>query len=128
VAASTVVGIGSPKFTAGIVSKFIISVAVSTGAGSLLNLGYYSATVPAAVEEIDVTAEGAADSVCTLADLEYSVNTVNSATLSLGADNSCNKASTVSIAATGATLGLAFGGSDTVDKLFIGGVQQPAGE
>jgi autotransporter-associated beta strand protein len=41
--------------------------------------------------------------------------------------NTGNNASTVTIAATGATLDLTFTGTDIVDKLFIGGVQQPAG-
>jgi fibronectin-binding autotransporter adhesin len=41
--------------------------------------------------------------------------------------NTGNDASTVSIAATGATLDLTFSGTDIVNKLFIGGVQQPAG-
>jgi autotransporter-associated beta strand protein len=42
--------------------------------------------------------------------------------------NTGNDASTVTISATpGATLDLAFTGTDTVDKLFIGATQQPAG-
>ncbi len=53
--------------------------------------------------------------------------TVNAGTLSLGAVNPGNETSTVAIAATGATLNLTFAGADTVDKLFIGGVQQAAG-
>ena len=59
----------------------------------------------------------------------YSGNTtVTGGILSLGEVNSNNESSTVSIAATeGAKLDLAFGGIDTVDKLFINGVQQPTG-
>jgi autotransporter-associated beta strand protein len=65
----------------------------------------------------------------------YSGNTtVNAGILSLtraasAADaNTGNDASTVSIAATaGATLDLAYTGTDEVDKLFIGGVQKAAG-
>ena len=60
--------------------------------------------------------------------------TVNEGILSLtNADsaldaNTGNDASTVSIAATaGATLDLAYTGTDEVDKLFIGGVQKAAG-
>ncbi len=52
--------------------------------------------------------------------------TVSGGTLSLGQVNTANDASTVSIA-SGAVLDLAFAGTDTVDKLFINGVQQPAG-
>jgi autotransporter-associated beta strand protein len=140
VAAAAVVGLGSPRTTlSSKFSKFIISGAVSTGAGSVLRFGYDTATVSTKIQEIavtgtvtgggSVTAQGAPGSVYTLADPEYSGDTtVNSGTLSLGADNSSNNASTVSIAATGATLDLAFGGTDTVDKLYIGGVQQPAGD
>lgn len=63
----------------------------------------------------------------TLAAPEYSGNTtVTSGRLSLGAPNAVNQASTVSIA-SGAVLELNFAGSDTVDKLFLAGVQQPAG-
>ena len=53
--------------------------------------------------------------------------TVNAGVLSLGDTNGANDASSVVIAASGATLELAFAGSDTVDTLFIGGVQQAAG-
>ena len=53
--------------------------------------------------------------------------TVNEGTLSLGIVNANNESSTVTIATTGATLNLGFSGTDTVDKLFIGGVQQAAG-
>jgi fibronectin-binding autotransporter adhesin len=52
--------------------------------------------------------------------------TVSGGTLSLGQVNTANDASTVSIA-SGAVLNLAFAGTDTVNKLFINGVQQPAG-
>ncbi len=52
--------------------------------------------------------------------------TVTAGTLSLGTSNSSNESSTVTIAA-GALLELNFSGSDTVDKLFIGTTQKPAG-
>lgn len=59
----------------------------------------------------------------------YSGNTtVSSGTLILAAANPGNESSTVTIAATGATLALNFSGTDTVDKLFIGTTQMPAGE
>ncbi len=53
--------------------------------------------------------------------------TVAVGALQLNSANTNNQASTVTIAATGATLLLNFGGSDTVDKLFIGNTQQPLG-
>lgn len=54
--------------------------------------------------------------------------TVTEGTLTLTQVNPNNESATVSIAATGATLNLTSGAPDTVDKLFIGGVQQDAGE
>lgn len=53
--------------------------------------------------------------------------TVSAGTLSLGNANAGNEASTVTIASSGATLNLAYGGTDTVDKLFIGSTQMAAG-
>ena len=54
--------------------------------------------------------------------------TVNGGTLSIGQVNPNNESSTVSIAAiAGAKLDLAFSGTDTVDKLYINGFQQPVG-
>ena len=60
----------------------------------------------------------------------YSGNTtITGGTLSLGQVNSNNESSTVSITASaGAKLDLASGGIDTVDKLYINGVQQPIGD
>jgi fibronectin-binding autotransporter adhesin len=52
--------------------------------------------------------------------------TINAGTLQLDAPNGSNQGSTVSIA-TAASLELNFTGTDTVDKLFINGVQQAAG-
>jgi autotransporter-associated beta strand protein len=60
--------------------------------------------------------------------LNYSGNTtVLQGTLSLGSANAGNDGSTVTIAGTGAALELNFAGSDTVDQLFIGTIQQQAG-
>jgi len=59
--------------------------------------------------------------------------TVNAGTLSLASApdpanaNPGNDASTVTIAKTGATLDLAYTGTDVVDKLIIGTTQMPAG-
>jgi fibronectin-binding autotransporter adhesin len=54
--------------------------------------------------------------------------TVLAGTLILAAANPGNESSTVTIAESGATLALNFAGTDTVDKLFIGATQMPAGE
>ena len=63
----------------------------------------------------------------TLSAPAYSGDTLVAAgKLALGAPNTANETSTVSIA-TVAVLELAFAGTDTVDKLFLDGVQQPAG-
>ena len=60
--------------------------------------------------------------------IAYAGNTtVSEGTLRQSSANTANDASTVSIAATGATLDLTYAGTDTVNKLFIGGVEQPAG-
>lgn len=53
--------------------------------------------------------------------------TVSAGTLSVANANAGNEASTVTIASSGATLNLAHGGTDTVDKLFIGATQMDAG-
>jgi autotransporter-associated beta strand protein len=153
---SSVLGLASPKAVAlsGTVANTINSTSpnissleltgnVTTGSGSVLKLGLTpSIVVPIVQSSVAQTVtlsgsitgsgavetQGAAASVYTLTDPEYSGNTtVNGGILSLGADNSSNNPSTVNIASSGATLDLTFSGSDTVDKLFIGGVQQPAG-
>ena len=53
--------------------------------------------------------------------------TVNAGTLKLSIANASNQTSTVTVAATGATLELDFAGTDTVNKLFIGGTPMAAG-
>lgn len=120
-----------------------LSGTVTTGAGSILKLGLLpSVVLPIAQTDIPQTVtlsaaltgsgavetQGEATSLYTLADPEYSGDTtVNGGILSLGAINSANDSSSVSIAATGATLDLNFSGSDDVGTLFIGGVQKAAG-
>jgi autotransporter-associated beta strand protein len=120
-----------------------LSGTVTTGAGSILKLGLLpSVVLPIAQTDIPQTVtlsaaltgsgavetQGEATSLYTLADPEYSGDTtVNGGILSLGATNSANDSSSVSIAATGATLDLNFSGSDDVGTLFIGGVQKAAG-
>ncbi len=53
--------------------------------------------------------------------------TVTGGTLRLATVNPSNDSSTVTLASTGALLHLDFSGTDTVGRLFIGTVQQPAG-
>ncbi len=153
---SSVVGIASPKAVAlsstvantinsisSNISSLEISGQVSTGAGSIIKLGLAPSVVLPIVQSNApqtvtlsgaitgtgaVETQGEATSLYTLANPEYSGNTtVNGGILSLGADNSSNNASSISIAATGATLDLNYTGTDTVNTLFIGGVQKSAG-
>lgn len=157
VSAGAVVGIACPKQVTSSsvtpntinaispnISSLELSGPVTTLADSTLKFGLIqpSSTLPVIQTDVPQTVivsgtlsgaaavetEGEATSLYTLADPQYAGNTtVNSGILSLGADNSANNASTVSIAATGAILNLDFEGTDTVDKLIIGGIQQPAG-
>ncbi|MEY3895739.1 MAG: hypothetical protein RLZZ214_1259, partial [Verrucomicrobiota bacterium] len=144
-----VCGISTARNSSGAISPLLElnGSTISTGANSILSLGLRPASLPANIsagaQTINVgsaisgpgsvTAQGETGSVYTLTSPGYSGNTtVNSATLKLNAPNPNNPSSTVTIAATGATLELNFdeaGGAvtDTVDKLFIGGVQQNAG-
>jgi autotransporter-associated beta strand protein len=59
----------------------------------------------------------------------YACNlTVNAGTVRISDNtNTANDTSTVTIAATGATLDLTYAGTDAVDKLFIGATEMPAG-
>ena len=110
---------------------------ITTGAGSLLNLGSQPATYPtgspiaAAAQTVNiaaaisgpgaVTAQGDASSIYTLSAPGYSGNTtVNSGTLKLGAVNANNESSTVTIE-SGAKIDIAFSGNDTVATLILGG-------
>jgi autotransporter-associated beta strand protein len=149
VAASAVLGISTARNSSGALAPLLElnGSTITTGSNSLLSLGLRPASLPASINAAaqtinigssisgpgSVTAQGESGSVYTLASPGYSGNTtVNSARLKLDAPNTNNQSSTVTIAATGATLELNFdesGGpvTDTVDKLFIGGVQQPAG-
>lgn len=157
VADNAVAGIASPKAvtissvtpntivsTSANVSKLVISGPVTTGNGSVIKLGllpaaYVLPVVQTSVAQaVDITgtiggsgsvaAEGAAGSVFTLSLTGYSGDTtVTGGTLSLGTANGSNNLSSVHLATSGATLNLNFAGTDTVNKLFIGGVQQPAG-
>ncbi|MEP4079556.1 sulfatase-like hydrolase/transferase [Haloferula sp.] len=54
--------------------------------------------------------------------------TVDEGTLTLGQVNGADDSASVHLAGSDATLHLSFGGIDTVEKLFIEGVQQPSGD
>jgi len=72
--------------------------------------------------------KGGAGTLTLSATNSYSGDTiVNAGILKCSFANASNELSTVTIAATGATLYLNFSGTDTVDKLFIGTTQKKAG-
>lgn len=75
---------------------------------------------------IGLVKSGAAILTMTAANTYSGNTTVSAGTLQLDFANAANEGSTVTLAST-ATLDLNFVGTDTVDKLFIGGVQQLAG-
>lgn len=71
---------------------------------------------------------GAGTLALTASGNNYTGNTtVSEGTLRISSNNTGNDLSTVTLAATGATLELNFPGTDTVDKLFIGDTQMPIG-
>jgi autotransporter-associated beta strand protein len=130
---------GTGEFTATDVGTIITSLSASNGngfkAGSSLFLDVTADTVVATPLTDSTGTSGGAIGLrksgtgkLTLAGANsYSGDTtVSLGTLKLDAANAANNSSTVTIASTGATLELNFAGTDTVDKLFIDGVQQPA--
>ncbi len=136
---------GTGEFTAADVETLITNLSVSNGnglkAGSSLFLNVtVDTTITTPLANSTGTTGGfiglekVGTAKLTLAGANsYSGNTtITGGTLHLNAPNTANEASTVTIATTDAFLELNFdetGGpvTDTVDKLFIGGVQQNAG-
>ena len=115
---------------------------VSTGTGSTLSLGSRPAAYPAGLLEdnqivtitgpvsgpADVIAQGTALSLHTLDAPAYAGDTtVLGGTLKLGAANAENDASSVTISGTDSKIELAYAGTDTVARLFIGSTQMNAG-
>jgi autotransporter-associated beta strand protein len=143
VASGSILGISTARNGANIAPVLELNgPSINTNAGSTLGLGLRPAVYPggtsASPQTINVaapvtgpgavTAQGDEGSVFTLGAPGHSGDTsVISGTLKLGVANPNNQSSTISIAGTGATLNLDFSGTDSVDKLVIGGVQQPAG-
>jgi autotransporter-associated beta strand protein len=98
---------------------------IDVGAGSTLNI----TSVVAEYGPAGLNKTGAGTLALSGANTYSGNTTVTGGTLSLGLVNSNNESSTVSITASaGAILDLAFVGTDTVDKLYINGVQQPIGD
>lgn len=77
------------------------------------------------VRKLSIAKSGSGNQSLTGSNTYSGDTTVSAGTLTLGQVNPSNESSTVSIASA-AVLNLAFSGIDTVDKLFINGVQQPA--
>ena len=130
---------GTDEFTASDVETLITNLTASNGnglkAGSSLALNVAVDTtvttpltnsVGSSGGAIGLVKSGAAKLTLTAANTYSGNTTVNAGTLQLDSNNTANDASTVTIASTGAALELNFAGTDTVDKLFIDGVQQPA--
>jgi chondroitin-sulfate-ABC endolyase/exolyase len=79
------------------------------------------------VRKLAIAKSGSGSQSLTAANTYSGDTTVSAGTLTLGQVNFSNETSTVSIA-SGALLNLAFSGIDTVDRLFINGIQQASGD
>lgn len=130
---------GTGEFTVGDAGSLITNLTASNGnglkAGSSLALNVtVDTTVTTPLTDsvgssggaIGLVKSGAAKLALTGANTYSGNTTVSAGTLQLDSNNTANTASTITIASTGAALELNFAGTDTVDKLFIDGVQQPA--
>jgi autotransporter-associated beta strand protein len=144
VAEGAVLGLSTARNSTGAISPTLelTGTGVTTTAGSTLSFGLRTPTYPAGLFEdyqtvtitgpvtgpAAVITQGTALSLYTLNAPDYSGDTsVLGGILKLGAANPSNDASTVTIATTDAKIELAFTGTDTVSRLFIGTTQQPAG-
>lgn len=85
----------------------------------------YDGVIQDGVKKVSIAKDGSGTQTLAGANTYSGDTTVTAGTLELAQINPSNESSTVSIAST-AVLHLSFDGTDTVDKLFINGVQQPA--
>jgi autotransporter-associated beta strand protein len=105
------------------------SIVTNSGAPATLTLSGAATTTYAGTlaGALDLSKSGPSSQALT-GNLSYTgATTVAQGTLVLQSVNSHNEASFISLASSGATLQLDFPGTDTVEMLFIAGVQQPAG-
>ena len=102
------------------------NIAVAAGGGTIDTNGFNTATSLAITGAGGLTKTGGGTLTLSGTNTYAGNTTVTGGTLILAADNISNDASTVTIGTSG-VLQLTFAGSDTVDKLFIGATQQPAG-
>jgi autotransporter-associated beta strand protein len=87
----------------------------------------YGGIIQDGARMVSIVKDGSGTQLLTGANSFGGDTTVAAGTLSLGQVNSSNEASTVSIASD-AILNLGFVGIDTVDKLFINGIEQARGD
>lgn len=102
-----------------------------TGTITLKGTGTGDTTISAAIGSnvTGITQDSATSTMILSGANTYACNlTVNAGTVRISNNtNTANDTSTVTIAATGATLDLTYAGTDGVDKLFIGTTEMPAG-
>ena len=103
---------------------------VTTGTGGgIIDTNGFSTTLALAISGTgSLTKTGPGTLTLSAANTYSGDTTVSAGTLAIEAVNASNETSTVTIAASEATLHLAYGGTDTVDKLFFGTTQQPDGD
>lgn len=108
-------------------------VILSNNGGGIIDTNGYNTTIDRVIVDSNpvsfigsLTKIGAGTLTLSNANTYSGSTTVSGGILSLTQPNTSNNLSSISIA-TGAVLDLAFSGADIVDKLFLNGVQQPAG-
>lgn len=123
---------GTLKLSADIPSLIIegsstFGVLTNNAAGGVIDTNGFSTTIAVAVSGVGgLTKAGAGTLTLSGTNVYEGDTTITDGTLVLGAVNSNNELSSVSIGTSG-VLQLTYEGTDTVDKLFIGATQQAAG-